>query len=216
MKVVENQKMQDQEVVVRAETGTKTKAVTQKTKVATKYDKFGKAAVLKMACTSKKPNVDKLPPYMRELIEDSHKRTFWREKQQEINERRRAEIKLEQEMRQVLAPQEVRWVEDEHFRLLCGSGIDRGFLYLGFVAMLRSFDQLESSSVSKLKSYKRYLLKHIGLLNLVLTTNRKGALLRQELLKQRKMFIDNHQGVWPSAFADAIFGGQEQIAVSDI
>lgn len=125
-----------------------------------------------------------------------------------------ARAALKQEMQQLLAPEDLQWVKDEHFRLLCGSGIDRDYLSLGFRAMLRRLDDEVPVDGENSKSkeqtqtlkvgYMKFIKKHLSELNrqCLKTSDR---LLRSEIRAKRWSLQGIQQKVCPVPLAYLIF-----------
>lgn len=183
------------------------------------------AVARRVAKASSRPlavDLDRMTPAMRKRHQEQEKRKAFRAAQELIKQSRVAERKLEDEMKEVLAPSELQWIDGEHFRLMCGSGVDESFVYLGFRAMLRALEEPKMRSISSFgrvstsvrrsprptspkdrDSYKKFILEHITTLDKMLE-QKERKLLRRSVQGQISMFTKSGRTSWPTNLADLI------------
>lgn len=165
----------------------------------------------------KKVDPAKMTPSMRRRHEQEQAQRIRREAQAKIEAAREGEQKFIQEMYSILAPGEQKWVQDEHFRLLCGSGIDESYVYLGFRAMLLALDKPEAARPKKRKGqtfgaqagcvfaedkarYVQFLTEHIATLDAQLKKCGRKRL-SEDVWKHREVFLDSERDTWPLRIA---------------
>lgn len=183
------------------------------------------AVARRVAKASSRPlavDLDRMTPAMRKRHQEQEKRKAFRAAQELIKQSRAAERKLEDEMKEILAPSELQWIDGEHFRLMCGSGVDESFVYLGFRAMLRALEEPKMRSISSFgrvstsvrrsprptspkdrDSYKKFILEHITTLDKMLE-QKERKLLRRSVQGQISMFTKSGRTSWPTNLADLI------------
>lgn len=183
------------------------------------------AVARRVAKASSRPlavDLDRMTPAMRKRHQEQEKRKALRAAQELIKQSRVAERKLEDEMKEILAPSELQWIDGEHFRLMCGSGVDESFVYLGFRAMLRALEEPKMRSISSFgrvstsvrrsprptspkdrDSYKKFILEHITTLDKMLE-QKERKLLRRSVQGQISMFTKSGRTSWPTNLADLI------------
>lgn len=179
------------------------------------------AVARRVAKASSRPlavDLDRMTPAMRKRHQEQEKRKALRAAQELIKQSRVAERKLEDEMKEVLAPSELQWIDGEHFRLMCGSGVDESFVYLGFRAMLRALEEPKMRSISSLdraalskrrlartsakdlQKYRKFLLEHLNTLDTMLDEKRH-RLLVESVQRQVPMFLESGRKSWPTNLA---------------
>lgn len=179
------------------------------------------AVARRVAKASSRPlavDLDRMTPAMRKRHQEQEKRKAFRAAQELIKQSRVAERKLEDEMKEVLAPSELQWIDGEHFRLMCGSGVDESFVYLGFRAMLRALEEPKMRSISSLdraalskrrlartsakdlQKYRKFLLEHLNTLDTMLDEKRH-RLLVESVQRQVPMFLESGRKSWPTNLA---------------
>lgn len=197
------------------------------------------AVARRVAKASSRPlavDLDRMTPAMRKRHQEQEKRKAFRAAQELIKQSRAAERKLEDEMKEILAPSELQWIDGEHFRLMCGSGVDESFVYLGFRAMLRALEEPKMRSISSFgrvstsvrrsprptspkdrDSYKKFILEHITTLDKMLE-QKERKLLRRSVQGQISMFTKSGRTSWPTNLADLIHcaaGNEEAVLVPE-
>ncbi len=176
-----------------------------------------KAAMRKPKRKPNKVEPAKMTSSMRRRYEQEQAQRIRREAQAKIEAAREGEQKFVRKMYSILAPAEQKWVQDEHFRLLCGSGIDESYIYLGFRAMLLALDKPEAVRPKKRKGqtfgaqagcvfaedkarYVQFLIEHIATLDAQLKKCGRKRL-SEDVWKHREVFLDSERDAWPLRIA---------------